>query len=108
MQGSLVSSLAEINRMRTVALSEYNETVTDQRVDNALWNVKLFQYAGNLLSSVGGGAILVPERMNKMQSALGGAFAGAALGAKIGTAIAPGIGSAIGAGIGGILGYQPG
>lgn len=100
---TLVTTLAEANRMKIVAESEYTEKSIDIDADEALWNLKLFQYGANLLSSVSGGGVVVPERMSKTSSALTGAMSGAVQGGELGTLVGqPAIGAAVG-GIGGLI-----
>lgn len=100
--------LAETRRIKIVAKGE--ETTANLKYDeeDALWDLEVFQYGGNLLGAIGGG-VLAPKAKepSKMQSALGGAMSGMAAGAMIGSAI-PGIGTAAGAIAGAILGGAAG
>ncbi len=94
---------SEVSRIKIQAASEY---IFDQlKIDeaDALWTFQLFQHAGNMLSSASGAA-MIPGKLTKGQSAIGGATAGAGIGAKAGLSIGGPVGSGIGAGIGAIIG----
>ena len=62
------------------------------------WGLELYQYGGNILSSISGSALSTTKGPSKMQSALGGAMSGAAAGAMVGGPW----GAAAGAVIGGL------
>ncbi len=102
------SVLADINRMRVVALKEQTDVDASLDINDALWDLKVYQYGANMLGSIGGGSAFIPELPSSSSSALGGAFSGAGTGASIGTAINPGAGTAIGAGIGAVVGAVAG
>lgn len=99
---------SEVSRIKILASAE---NIFDQlKIDeaDALWTFELFQHAGNMLSSASGAAML-PGKLTKGQSAVGGATAGAGIGAKAGAALGPvgaGVGAGIGALIGGIAGFN--
>ena len=97
-----MKTFIEAKRIKIVAKKEENEVEMDIDDRDAKWDLEVFQYGGNLLSSIGGGTVAT-QKASKPQSALGGALSGAAAGAMVGSAV-PGIGTAIGAGVGGILG----
>jgi hypothetical protein len=96
----------EVARMRIVAMKEYFDDDAEFAIKDALWDLELFAYAGNLLGNVQGGAT-VPgagtRKGNSGLSMLGGALSGAASGALAGSMVAPGIGTVIGAVAGGGL-----
>lgn len=90
---------AEVNRIRYVAQSEKARDQLSIDVHDATWDFDLFTYGGNLLAAAGGAAMM-PPKMSKAQSALGGAATGASVGAAVG-----GIpGAAVGGLIGGVAG----
>jgi len=106
-QKILTQTVIENNRINTVLKKEETEANLNIDKADATWDIGLFQYGGNLLASIGGGA-MIPEsnRPSREQTAVGGAMAGAATGAMIGT---PGgntvTGAAIGAVVGGAAAY---
>lgn len=74
------------------------------------WDLDLFQYVNNTLSSISGAALSqgsVDKQPSKVASAIGGALSGAAAGAAAGAAMG-GAGGPIGAGIGAVLGLAGG
>lgn len=80
--------------------------------DDYRWGLELYQYGGNIMSSISGSAVQTSKGgSSKTASAVGGALSGAAAGAMVGSAV-PGIGTAIGAAgglvVGGIGGYLMG
>lgn len=93
--------LAETRRIKIVAKGEENTTNVKYDEEDALWDLEVFQYGGNLLGAIGGG-VLSPKAKepSKTQSVLGGAMAGAAAGAMVG--------GPYGAAIGGVLGAAAG
>lgn len=95
---------ADMNRMRVVALKEQTDRDIELDSLDALWDIKLYQYVGNMIGSPGGGSGFIPDLPSSGSSALGGALSGVGAGAAIGTAINPGVGTAIGAGIGALIG----
>ena len=108
-QKMLVHYTAELNRIKIVAKKEQKEE--DLKIDeaDALWNINLWQHAGNFIAAPGGGTAMpnTPKK-NQLGSALGGALSGAAAGAMAGSVL-PGVGTLaggiIGAVVGGAAGY---
>lgn len=98
-----VNLLTDIYKIMMVA---YKEKITEQaalRESEWLWNIKLYQYAGNLLASIGSGvAINPPSEVNRTKTALGSMVSGAGIGGMIGAGTA--VGGPVGAGIGAVLG----
>jgi hypothetical protein len=91
----------ESNRMKIVAKKEENEANYSITESSATWDLEVFQYGANLLSSIGGGTFVPREKKrNTAATALGGALSGAAGGAMIG--------GPMGAAIGGVLGLGAG
>jgi hypothetical protein len=94
-----VKMYIEGKRIKIVAKKE--QTDQDAKIDeeDALWDMEVFQYGGNLLAAIGGG-VSTPntKQPSRSQSMLGGALSGAAAGAMISG------GNPIGAIAGGVLG----
>lgn len=98
----LLSTLSvENGRIYLAAKHEEDESNVDYEAKDNLWDLEIFQYGTQVMSSVSG-APTVSKGMPK-PSALGGALAGAASGAIVGSVV-PGIGTAVGAVVGGVLG----
>lgn len=96
--------VVEGKRIKIVAKKEENDVELKIDEADALWDLEVFQYGGNLLAAIGGGTASPSGKgPSQMQSALGGAMSGAAAGAMIGSVV-PGIGTAVGAIAGAILG----
>jgi len=93
----------EGNRLKIVAEKEQADEDLKIDVSHALWDLETFQYAANLLASIGGGTA-IPTKMDDKGSKIGGALSGAAMGAMAGSVV-PGGGNIVGAVIGGIGGY---
>ena len=101
---SIAKLFVETNRMAIVAYKEQYDKDFELDSSNALWDLEVFKYGGNLLASIGGGtAVSGANKPSQAVSALGGAMSGAAAGAQIGSAF-PGYGTAIGAGVGAVVG----
>jgi hypothetical protein len=98
-----VNLLVDIDKITMVA---YKEKITEQaalRESEWLWNLKLYQYYGNLLASIGSGtAINPPSEANKTKTAIGTMVSGAGIGGMIASGTA--VGGPLGAGIGAVLG----
>jgi phosphotransferase system HPr-like phosphotransfer protein len=105
MSRALASLIAEFNRLKIVASQEYLDRTLDLDVKNTLWDMNIYQYGTNVLSGIGAGGQIMPEKMSASQSALGGALGGAALGIQSGGGPAA---IAAGAILGGIGGYLAG
>ena len=92
----------ESNRIKIVAKKE--EAAVNMSLDeaDATWNLELFQHAGNLLASAGGGTAPTKGKVKDQQAS---AIGGAVTGAVIGTEISPGYGTIIGAVLGAAAGY---
>jgi hypothetical protein len=105
-QESLMRATIDSNRIAIVAKKE--QTDADIQIDDkdALWDLEVFQYGGNLLASIGGGTSS-SKGPSLAASVIGGALGGAAAGAYVGSVI-PGLGTAAGAVIGGVLGAAGG
>ena len=89
--------IAEIYRIKIVAKKEENDVNMDIDDKDALWDLEVFKYGGNLLAAIGGGTVAQGKGPSTVQSAIGGGLSGAAAGAMIGSQIsAPGL-----AGLGG-------
>lgn len=98
----------EMERIKIVAMKEYTEKEAEYDVNDALWDLSLYQHAANVLASIGGGtSVPLREKPNPTTSALGGAMSGAATGAMVsgGTPVGAVIGGVIGA-VGGYLAAQ--
>jgi len=95
--------IVESNRIKIVAKGE--QEATDAKYDeaDALWDLEVFQYGGNLLGAIGSG-VVKPAKTgpSTAQSALGGAMSGAAAGAMVSGS------NPIGAVVGGLIGAASG
>ncbi len=101
---SLVHYGVETNRIKIVAKNEENERNLSYDVQDALWDLELYQFGGNALASIAGAAATtLGKGPSKAQSAIGGAMSGAAMGAMTGAKMGSGFG-VYGAVIGGVLG----
>ena len=100
------SMIIEANRMKIVAKKEETDGNNKIEEQDALWDIEVFQYGGNLLAGIGGGTVNPKEDVtrSKLGSAIGGAMSGAVAGAMYGATEGALVGSAPGALIGGILG----
>jgi len=103
----VVSSLIiEANRLKIVAKKE--EADGNLKIDesDALWDLEVYKYGGNLLASISGASTTSGKHQGSStaQSVIGGALSGAAAGALYGMTEGAAVGSAPGAIIGGILG----
>ncbi len=97
----------EGQRMKIVAKKEETDQNAKLDEEDALWDLEVFQYGGNIMAAIQGGTVgSKPKVASPLQSAIGGAMSGAAAGAMIGSSI-PGYGLP-GALIGGILGAGAG
>jgi hypothetical protein len=98
-----VNLLVDIDKIIMVA---EKEKITEQaalRESEWLWNLKLYQYYGNLLASIGSGtAVNYPSEANRTKTAIGTMVSGAGIGGFIGAGTA--VGGPVGAGIGAVLG----
>lgn len=107
--GQLAALTIDANRIKIVAKQEeYDKNLQYDRKD-AVWDLEMYQYGGNVLASIAGAAIKQNEEVSTGSSVLGGALAGAAAGAVLGPVGAlsggavAGIGAALG-GLGGLFG----
>jgi ribosomal protein L30E len=105
-----LSALAiEANRMKIVAKKEENDTNIKLEESDALWDLEVFKYGGNLLGAIAGTAVSTGDNRWDSRpaggSVIGGALSGAAAGAMAGNSMVPGgTGAVVGGGIGGLLG----
>lgn len=93
----------EFARIKITAFKEQVEADAELDEKDAEWDLKLFQYGGNLIASIAGAAATVNKKPNQFMSALGGVMSGVAAGASIGGPVGAGIGGILG-GIAGIFG----
>lgn len=100
-------TIIEGRRIKIIAKKE--EADTNLKIDesDALWDLKVFKFGGNLLSSISGSAVSEEAEVNILPSVIGGALSGAAAGAMVGSVV-PGLGTVTGAIIGGVLGAGAG
>ena len=103
MSRALASLTTEFNRLKIVASQEYLDRTLDLDVKHTLWDMNIYQYGTNVLSGIGAGGQIMPEKMSAAQSALGGALSAASLGIQSGGGPAAIAGAAIVGGIGGYL-----
>ncbi len=93
---------AEIEKLTIIALKEQTDRDLSIDIEDASWDMSVFEYGTNVLSGIAGTSTVGrPKQTSTAQSVLGGAAAGAAIGAAIPV---PGA-MAIGAGAGAILGW---
>jgi type II secretory pathway component PulJ len=98
--GQAAQLAAQIFSTKIQAKQNQAEWNLEMDVEEALWDVKAFSYAGNLLASAAGGVQRHPVKPTKGQAILGGALAGASIGSTV-----PGIGTVAGGIIGGVGGF---
>jgi hypothetical protein len=106
LRNTIVSLIAEIQRIRYIATTEHEGFSLDVQVKDQLWDMEVYGMAAVILGGMGGGQV-IPKGPTRAGSAIGGALSGAASGAMMGSAI-PGVGTAIGAGAGAVLGLGAG
>jgi hypothetical protein len=94
---------AEFARIKITAFKEQVEADAELDEKDAEWDLKLFQYGGNLIASIAGAAATVNKKPNQFMSALGGVMSGVAAGAAMGGAPGAAIGGVLG-GIAGLFG----
>ncbi len=93
---------ASVETYRIKAVLKKEEIIEQLDIDSKdyKWGLELYQFGGNILSSISGSAVSTMRGPSTAQSVLGGAMGGAAAGYQVGG----GKGAAIGAIGGGILG----
>lgn len=100
MRQTHLQSFMEKSRMEIIAEKEEAEVQMDLDESEALWDLEVWQYAGNILASIGGGVRgTIPGRASRTQSALAGAAAGAGAGMMMGGPWGAAIGGGIGLGM---------
>ena len=101
--------LGDLHKAVIVARGEQYEKNLEYDAKADMWDMNLFQKAGNVLSAVTGSVIKGPDEPSKTQSMIGGMATGMGAGIQLGMAV-PGVGPAVGAGVGAlagaIAGYQ--
>jgi hypothetical protein len=89
----------DAKRVRIVAMKEEVDQQLSIEESDARWDLELYEYAGNLLASIGGASTSTKKSQpSQVQSALGGALSGAAMGAQVGGGYGAAIGGVIGLG----------
>lgn len=96
---AVLSILYETERFNVVATQEYETSDIDIDVKYANWGFDNYIKASNVLASISGASAVLPEKPNRVSSALGGALGGASAGSALGP---PGM--AAGAILGGVAG----
>lgn len=99
---SVAKLTLEARRIKVVMKKEELEEQLSMDEKEYKWPTELYQYGSNVMSSISGSAVSVPEKAPK-GSVLGGALSGAASGAMIGASFGP-YGALIGAGVGAVAG----
>ena len=98
----------EANRMKIVAKKEETDSNIKIAESDALWDLEVFKYGGNLLGSIAGTAVSTGDNRWDARpaagSVIGGALSGAAAGAYIGGKSGAAMGGPIGAVVGAVLG----
>ena len=101
LEGKVAQLTVEKERMTIVAGKEKKDTENNITLGNSKWDLEIFHFGANLLSSIGGGTFIPNiQSPSTGASVLGGALSGAAIGSQIGGST----GAAVGAGIGGLIG----
>lgn len=99
-QRAITALLAEVNRVALVAKSEEAEKDLEYAIKSSGWDLELFQQVGNIISAYSGSVVPNAGKPSRVQTALGGAFAGASLGLELSAnpavAVAGGIAGLIG------------
>ena len=83
---SFTRTVVESGRIKIVAKKEQKDMDNTIDINDALWDLEVFQYGANLLAAVSGGTTPTAGGINKpsaVASALGGAFSGATVGAQV-------------------------
>lgn len=96
---TLMKTTAELSRISIVAKKEQNDLNNEIAAKDAVWDLEVFQYGGNLLAAISGSS-MATQKPSTVSSVIGGAMSGAAAGGSIGGPW----GAAIGGGIGAIAG----
>lgn len=92
---------ADINKINILAEREEQEIQLEFDTKEALWNLDLLTYGGNMLASISGAVGgMGPQGPTKAQSTLGGALSGASIGASSGGWVGALAGGILGAGAG--------
>jgi len=101
---SVAKATIEARRIAVVMKKEELEEQLSMDEKEYKWPTELYQYGSNVMSSISGSAVSVPEKSGK-SSVLGGALVGGAMGGYMaaGTVVSGPIGFALGAGIGALL-----
>jgi hypothetical protein len=100
--------MIDVQKMKIIAKKEEYESQIESDVKEAVWELELYKFGANMLSSIGGASqVTGPSGPSKTTSALGGAMTGAAVGAMV-TPAAPYVGAIVGGLIGGVGGYMAG
>lgn len=98
---SVAHTTADANRIKIVSKNEESDKNILYDEKDALWDLEMYTYGGNMLAAIAGGtSASASNKPSTSASVLGGALSGAAAG----SAIAPGIGTAIGGVLGGLGG----
>ena len=102
---SYAKVLVEAKRMKIVAKKEQTDQDAKLDEEDALWDLELFQYGGNLLAGIGGG-VSTPntKQPGQAQSMIGGALSGGVAGGMIAGASQGAISGPWGMAIGAALG----
>lgn len=93
---------SDLSRVSIVSEKEYQDARNLIMQDDDKWYYERYNYAGNLLASIGSASVQTGITRNPIQSALGGAISGVAMGFMTGNPINAAIGGALGA-AGGLL-----
>lgn len=92
--------MAEMARIKTVFAVEELQKNLEYDVRSGVWDLELFQMAGNVVAAANGSVVTNVGKPSHMQSVLGGALAGASVGSAAGV---PGM---IAGGIAGLIGGE--
>lgn len=103
-QRTVAAITSEIGRVKVLLESEADKMQIDWDMEEAKWDVNLFQNMANVLAGPAGGTAIYDVKDRK-PSPWAGALSGAATGAVIGGQIAQGYGAAAGAAVGAVAGY---
>lgn len=99
---AVAKTVVEANRIKVVMKKEQTDEQLEIDSNDYKWELELYQYGANILSSISGSAISTQKSPSKGMSSLGGALSGAAAGAVSGNPFGV-IGGAVIGGIGGLF-----
>ena len=104
MEKTVAHYTMEANRMRISAEKEQKDTDNLIDIEDAKWNLEIWQYGANLLAAIGGGTAIPGSSDSGSPSRWQSALSGALAGASIGNTFGGGWGALVGGALGGLAG----